>query len=88
MEIVLAIWMTLPSRPILVPMPNIETCQEAIAQAKADLNPARAHCSPKGKAGGATKWPALENGVPRIRSSSAIAVTARRQNFSAQFLRQ
>jgi hypothetical protein len=55
MEIVLAIWMTLPSRPILVPMPNIETCQEAIAQAKADLSPARAHCSPKGKAGGARK---------------------------------
>ena len=55
MEIVLAIWMTLPSSPILVPMPNIETCQEAIAQAKADLNPSRAHCSPKGKVGGATK---------------------------------
>jgi hypothetical protein len=55
MEIVLAIWMTLPSSLILVPMPNIETCQEAIAQVKADLNPDRAHCSPKGRAGGAKK---------------------------------
>ena len=55
MEIVLAIWMTLPSSPILVPMPNIETCQEAIAQAKADLNPGRVYCSPRGKVGGATK---------------------------------
>jgi hypothetical protein len=45
-EIALIIRMTPSSTPIRVPMPTIEICEKAMAQARAELNPAQAQCPP------------------------------------------
>jgi hypothetical protein len=45
MNVMLVLIWSLSGQGLYVPMPNWTTCQEAIVQARDELNPARAYCT-------------------------------------------